>query len=109
LIIHDSRVWVGIGDQLACLSLPKLEMLWHLKIDDATCFGVYLSPDNLGLIIHGELSVSKITFLGGLLWSVSGKDIFTGGFEIQKEYIEAVDFNNEKYRIELENVNSKLV
>ena len=108
-IIHESKVWVCIGDQLVCLSLPSLEMLWHLKVDDATCFGVYLSPDGIGLIVYGELLISKITFSGEFLWCSGGKDIFTEGFEIHNEYIEAIDFNNEKYCIEIENGKSKLV
>ena len=44
-----------------------------------------------------------------LLWVTSGKDIFTEGFEIFQDYIEAIDFNNEKYRIEIQSGDSKLV
>lgn len=106
-IIYESKAC--IGDQLVCLSLPSLEMLWHLKVDNATCFGLYLSPDSIRLLVHGELSISKITFSGKLLWSSSGKDIFSEGLQIRNKYIEAIDFNNEKYRIEIENGNSKLV
>ena len=108
-IIQDSKVWIGIGDQLVCLSLPNFKMLWHVKIDEATCFGIYLSPDGEGLLVHGELSISKCTFSGGILWSTSGKDIFSEGFSIYQEHIETIDFNNEIYRIEIKNGDSKLV
>ena len=79
-IIKDSKCWIGIGDQLVCLSLPSLAMLWHKTIDGATCFGVFKSPDGEGLLIHGELDITKITFDGDILWSTSGKDIFSEGF-----------------------------
>jgi hypothetical protein len=108
-VISDSKVWVGIGDQLVCLSLPSLEIEWHQKIDDATCFGLYVSPDGMGLLIHGELVISKITFSGGLIWSTSGKDIFTEGFSVNGNFIEAVDFNHENYRIEIANGQNILV
>ena len=108
-IVQDSKLWIGIGDQLVCLSLPNFEMLWHLQVDWATCFGLYLSPDGLGLLIHGELTISKVTFSGEVLWSIGGKDIFTEGFEIHKDYIEAIDFNHEKYHIEIDNGNSELL
>jgi hypothetical protein len=108
-IMYESKVWVGIGDQLVCLSLPSLDMLWNLKVDDASCFGIYISPDGSGLLIHGELDISKVSFSGEILWSSGGKDIFTGDFNIYKEYVEAVDFNNEKYHIDLESGTSKLV
>jgi hypothetical protein len=108
-VIRDSKAWVGIGDQLVCLSLPSLEIKWHQKIDDATCFGLYVSPDGMGLLVHGELIISKVTFSGGLIWSTSGKDIFTEGFSVNGDYIKAVDFNNERYRIEIANGQNILV
>lgn len=108
-VIYGSKVFVGIGDQLVCLSLPSLEIMWHKKMDGATCIGLYVSPDGLGLLIHGELDISKVTFSGELIWSSSGKDIFTEGFTVHEDHIEAIDFNNEKYRIEIPNGQSKLV
>ena len=109
VVIKNTTVWVGIADTLVCLSLPSLEKQWHVKIDDATCFGVFFSPDGQGLLIHGELLITKITFAGDVLWTSGGKDIFTEGFAIYDSYIEAVDFNHEKYRISIDNGASELV
>jgi hypothetical protein len=101
IIICDSICWLAIGDQVVCFGLPTLEMNWHRKCDDTTCFEIFLSPDEEGLVVHGELEVSKISFGGDCIWSVSGKDIFTGGFWVHQNHIEAIDFNEEKYSINL--------
>jgi len=108
-VIYDSKFYLGIGDQLVCLSLPSLEILWNKKIDGATCFGVFISPDGHGILIHGELDISKITFTGEIIWTTSGKEIFTEGFTINEGYIVAVDFNNEKYRINITDGTNTLV
>lgn len=42
LIIEDN-LFVAIGDQICCTSLPALDLRWHIKADTATCFGIYYS------------------------------------------------------------------
>jgi hypothetical protein len=107
-IIIIDRVWVAIGDEVVCLSLPSLDMLWHNKFDYYTCFEIFISPDNKGIIIHGEMQISKITFDGDIIWTTDGKDIFSEGFSIFPDHIEAVDFNNERYSIRLDNGITKI-
>ncbi len=108
-ILQNSNTWIGIGDQLVCLSLPNLQLLWNKQIDEATCFGVYLSPDGLGILVHGEISVSKVSFSGKTLWSSAGKDILTEGFQVYDKHIEVIDFNKEKYQIDIESGNINFV
>jgi hypothetical protein len=80
-----------------------LDIKWHQQVDTATCFGAYISPDNRGILSHGELEIAKISFDSEILWSVSGKDIFTEGFTIFPDHIEVIDFNYEKYSILISN------
>lgn len=40
---------------------------------------------------------------GTIEWRTSGKDIFTEGFELFSDHIEVIDFNKEKYRIQIDN------
>ena len=90
---------VAVGDQLVCLRLPHLVMLWAVPGDDATCFGVYASPRRDGLVVHGELAISKVTLAGETLWQFSGRDIFTGGFRITDQAILVTDFDGMEYII----------
>ncbi|WP_196140657.1 hypothetical protein [Aliikangiella sp. G2MR2-5] len=108
-IIRNSELWIIVGDQMVCLELPSLSLKWKQKVDSATCFQLFPSPDNEGLIIHGELEISKVSFTGDILWSTSGKDIFSGDFRVYDDYVEAIDFNGEVYRISVKDGTSELL
>ncbi|MEM7115350.1 MAG: hypothetical protein AAF614_23110 [Chloroflexota bacterium] len=98
VIVRD-YIYLAVGDALSCLKLPSLDLLWWQKVYFATCFGVYYLANEDCLITHGEIEISRFTRSGDLVWHGSGKDIFTEGFEIKDDIIEAIDFNHEKYRI----------
>ncbi len=99
IALLPDRCFVAVGPELVCLSLPKLELLWHRQVDQATCFRVHFAPDRARLIIHGELEISCWTIDGARLWSVGGADIFTGHFEVHADHVAAEDFYGNRYRI----------
>jgi hypothetical protein len=82
-----------------------MELLWALKTDMVTSFGVYYSSENECLFTHGECEIARVKLTGAIEWSVNGKDIFTGGFSVFSDHIEATDFNGETYCIGLSNGN----
>ena len=100
-IVLDDFLYIAVGDRLCCLCLPSLDLRWSPKVDLATCFGVYYSPENRCLISHGECDIARINLEGKIEWSVSGKDIFTEGFSLFPDHIEVIDFNHEIYWIEI--------
>jgi hypothetical protein len=63
---------------------------------------VYLSLKHSCYISHGELEIARVSYGGEVVWSASGNDIFTNGFSLHDDHIEVADFNDEKYRIEIE-------
>lgn len=101
-LIHEDRCIVAVGSYMCSLSLPVLELGWHIQADWATCFGVYHSPKYGCYISHGELEITRVSYSGEVEWSASGKDIFTNGFTLHENCIEAIDFNDERYQIEIE-------
>ena len=109
LVIVDDRCYVAVGDHVIALSLPNLVKLWAKKMDDATCFGVYYLKDLDCLIVHGELEIRRVSMDGVIKWSSSGKDIFSEGFEVFSDHMEATDFNMEKYSIDIESGESKTI
>lgn len=102
LVIVDDNCFVAVGDQICCMRLPELTLVWHLTVDPATCFGVFHSVKHQALFSHGELEIARLSLHGALIWATSGKDIFSEGFSLFDDHIEAVDFNGEIYRIDIE-------
>jgi len=100
-VIVNGSCFIGIGDMLCCLSLPALDLKWAIKVDSATCFGVYYLHQDGCLLSHGELEIVRVSLSGQIAWSTSGKDIFSEGFRIVDDHVEAVDFNHEVYRIDI--------
>ncbi len=94
---------------MCALTLPSLDLAWSVAVDDATCFGVYHSLKHDCYVSHGELSVARVSLDGAVVWSAGGKDIFSEGFVLHDDYAEAVDFNREKYRINLVSGDSVIV
>jgi hypothetical protein len=108
-VVTNDACFVGVGGMLCSLSLPTLDLRWATKVDTATCFGVYFCPQHECLLTHGELEIARVCLSGEIVWATSGKDIFSEGFRILGDYIEAVDFNHEVYRIDIVTGRSKII
>jgi hypothetical protein len=78
-----------------------LEIQWFHKVDFVACFGIYYLEEHNCIISHGEVDIVRISLDGIIEWHTIGKDIFTEGFTLHKDYIEAIDFNHDKYRIDI--------
>lgn len=109
VIVFDDTLFVAIGNLVCRLSLPLLEIKWHREVDFATCFGIYYIAKENCIISHGECSIARLSLDGDIVWSMGGKDIFTEGFTLYENHIEAIDFNHEKYRIGLSNGKSSII
>lgn len=97
LMIGD-KLYLAVGDTVVCLSLEStFKLLWSVKTDMATCFGVYWSQRQRAFISHGESEITRLATDGVIVWQTSGADIFTEGFRLLPDYIEAVDFNKSVY------------
>lgn len=97
IAVLDNRVYVAVGDHVVCLELPTLTLVWKTRADSATVFGVYFSRANDGVLVHGELDITRLSLDGDTVWSASGADIFTGAFLIDDERVRAQDFEGRQY------------
>ncbi len=93
---------VAVGPLVASLALPSLKLGWSTQTDDATCFGIYWSNAHRCLISHGELLITRLTSGGDIEWQAGGADIFTNGFTLHEDSVEAIDFADRRYRFEIE-------
>ena len=62
---------------------------------------MYHLPEHDCLISHGELEIARVSLDGDIVWSESGKDIFSEGFRLVGDFVEAVDFNHKVYRFNI--------
>jgi hypothetical protein len=104
VLFDNDRLFICCTDTVFCLTIPELELKWYKQLDTATCFQIFKIPD--GLIIHGELEITKVENDGNIVWKQSGKDIFVSdsenAFVINKDHILTTDWNGEKYRIDFD-------
>ena len=101
-LVHDECCFVAVGPYVCALSLPSLKLIWYTKADPATCFGVYDAPAFQSIVSHGELEMARLNYSGKVLWTASGRDIFSEGFELYERHAEAVDFYGARYRFDIE-------
>ncbi|QQO07665.1 hypothetical protein [Breznakiella homolactica] len=103
--IADKTIYMCGGNSLFSLSLPELSLNWVKEVDWATAFRIFeLSGD---FLIHGELSISRITKKGEIIWQQSGSDIFVNldGRDccyIRKNIIYAESFDERKYKFDFD-------
>jgi hypothetical protein len=103
IVIVDKSCFLAAGDTLCSLVLPSLELRWHRQVDHATCVGVHFSANHYCLISHGELAIARVSLSGEVVWSSGGADIFWEGIKVFPDYVEAVDFNQNIYKITITN------
>jgi hypothetical protein len=101
-VIVGERCFVAIGYTLCALTIPALQLAWAKRVDFATCFGVYYCQERNCLISHGEVEIARLNLAGDVIWSTPGDDIFTGGFRLAGNIVEAIDFNNEVNQVDIE-------
>ena len=102
LVCTKNSCFIAVGDSVYSIAIPSLELNWCVKVDFATCFGVYLLSEKNCLISWGEVDIKRLCLNGDIAWSYSGADIFTENLEISEDFIEITDFNNQKYVINIE-------
>ena len=100
--IWKDELFVAVGNQVCCLKLPDLDLKWHVASDLSCLFGIYLLPQQTGMISHGELEIARISMDGEIVWTVSGKDIFSGSIKVMRAGVEVTDFNQEKYHMDVD-------
>jgi len=103
IAFDGESLYMASGDALYSLSLPSLELNWCVKVDFATCFGVFWLQDKNCLLTWGELEIGCYTPAGEKNWSTSGPDIFTERLELQENIATLTDFNGDVHNINLSN------
>lgn len=100
-VVEDDRLAICCSNNILCLSLPDLKLLWRTTADTITCFELFKYKNRY--IVHGELQISCLDRNGTIIWQQSGADIFTtpegvDTFELMDQYILAKDWDYKIYK-----------
>jgi len=103
--VHEhSALWsnelllLAVCNSVVSVRLQPFELCWALRVDDASCFGLHFHQQSGSLISHGELSITRFTEAGAIMWQSGGYDIFTGSLVLNDEFISIEDFNGHEHR-----------
>lgn len=102
-IIDDENLVIRCCNKVFSLRLPSLELNWIIQPDMATCFGIYQYKSSY--IIHGELTISRISRDGTIEWEQGARDIFVNienrgdTFRMHDDYIELMDWGGFRYKL----------
>ena len=105
----EQTCFIAVAQFVFALELPHLNVQWKAAVDPSECFGVYVLAEADGLITHGEQDIARLAFDGTLIWSASGKDIFSNGIALEADHVAVVDFAGERYQIDNRTGEIKLV
>lgn len=94
----NERLYLAVCNTVSCITLQPCKVLWSLRVDSATCFGIHFNAETTSLLSHGELEITRFTEAGEILWQSGGYEIFTGPFTLTPSFIEAEDFQGHQYR-----------
>jgi hypothetical protein len=108
-VCTDSLLAVIVGSFVLGIDIQFGTVLWQHCSDAWAYFGLFLDQERTSIIIHGEEAILKLSLGGAVLWTTSGRDIFTGPFELSADRIFATDFNGDIYRIDLKTGNIGIV
>lgn len=111
ITIHETSQLIGFDHLVVCcaknifsLSMPALDLNWMREGDKVRCCQIYSFEEDY--IIHGELSISRISKDGMLIWEYRGDDLFVtldseNEFSLKGNVISVRDFNGKIHKLDM--------
>jgi hypothetical protein len=72
---REMQIFLAVGKYVVALGLENGGILW-VRAADMVTYSLYPTPEDDGLIVHGELLITRFSLDGQLLWQASANDIF---------------------------------
>jgi outer membrane protein assembly factor BamB len=88
------------GDVVA-FELPSLRERWRARTEGGCVSALHTVPGEDALIVHGELTIARISADGRVEWERGGRDILSGALRIGDGEVEVTDWNEDVYRFRL--------
>jgi hypothetical protein len=74
---REMQIFLAVGKYVVALGLENGGILWVREADDVTIYSLYRTPEDDGLIVHGELDISRFSLDGQMLWLATANNIFS--------------------------------
>ncbi len=104
-LIIDEQLILCVCDMVYSLDINSFDLKWKIKADEITCFSIHHFGD--GLITHGELQLTKLSYDGKIQWQFGARDILITpdhykDFWIEDELVIVRDWAGYKYYLNKE-------
>ena len=73
-LLDGDRLLIACGNEVFCILLPSLELLWHTQVDMATCFQIVAYQEDY--ITHGEVEIVRLNKQGEMPLAVQWEGYF---------------------------------
>ena len=108
-VLNNEKLIIAKFNTIYEINLLRSEARYKQFTDLAGAIGLYKLDD--GYIIHGEMEILKLDFELNIIWQFCGADIFVSpqgekSFKLLEDKVELVDFENNRYTI---NLNGELI
>jgi hypothetical protein len=101
VVTREGVLYLPGADEVCAFDLPSLRLLWQARTHAGCVFGLHEIPGSDALIVHGEITVARLSADGYVEWEEGGRDIFTGPLRIDGDAAEVTDWNEDLYRFRL--------
>jgi hypothetical protein len=97
-VLRGDTLILAMAAKVVALAIPSLEPRWITDVDDACVFGLMEIEGEDALLVHGEITITRVGMDGRIQWQRAGGDIFTGGCWMRDGVVFAVDWVGAEYR-----------
>jgi len=101
VLARPDSLLIAVTGEIAAFELPSLRLTWRAATHAGTIFALHEIPGENGLIVHGEITIARVSRDGRIEWERSGRDIFTGKLCIDDEVVEVTGWEADVYRFRL--------
>lgn len=101
VVAREGVLLLPDGGEVVAFELPSLRERWRARTEGGCVSALHPVPGDDALIVHGELTIARLSADGRIAWERGGRDIFSGALRMEGDAVEVTDWNEDVYRFRL--------
>ena len=101
VLARDGVLLLPAINEVVAYDLPSLRERWRAWTDGGCVSALHEVPGDDALIVHGELTIARLSADGRIEWERGGLDIFSGALRMDGDAVEVTDWNQALHRFRL--------